>query len=572
MRVKSESEVIENPGLRKAIIEEINGPENMCRKDEAYRRHLCYKDKTKVYVLRELLKQFDDETVREMGYSISNISLGRKIIDKLGRVYANGVRRTAANDAQTELVELAAKQLDFNRVMKRANRYLRMHRNTVVGVLPCPVIDLEDESYDIKAQAYQPHLYDVVEDYYNREKPMFIILSNYKPSSQVMTSVDPAKQGRGATTLQPKKLSDGKDQTIADKKEDENAENEQYIWWSKHYHFTTNAKGEMISQNGGEVNAEDIVNPIQQLPFETLAIDQEGSFWAEGGEDIFDGAVHVNCMITNVQHIGVTQGYGQFYMTGKNLPRFVKAGVNKSILMEVENNDDPRPELGFASANPKLQELKEQIVMYVALLLTTNNLSTKSISSDLSSSQDFASGISMIIDKSESIEDVQDQRDVFYRVEPKLFQIAQKWQAVYKDSLIEDSKKAMLPQDVEVLVKFNDYRPIMSESEKLNNMKLRKELGITSMLELLMIDDPELTKADAEKKLMGLLEDQMKETAKAAVEEEPEEETEQEDVVEEEQPDGEVEKVGKYYEDENGDLWEKTKEGFKKVTKADVSV
>lgn len=563
IQIKQEIDVINDPALRKRIIEEINGPENIRRKNEAYRRHLCYKDRTSHFVIQELLKQFDDDTVREMNYSLSNISIGRKIIDKLARVYSNGVQRKVtlpgqedeeeltqstkppaddpevdqedgeeeggedgdesdpemeqeeapaieqvdpAQDKAQNAIDEMAKLVEMNKVMKRTNRYLRAHHNTIVGVLPCPYYENNAVSYELKVQAFQPHLYDVIENCYDREKPMFVILSNYKPQQPQRASLDAAKEGRGYSNVQASPVSDGKDQAIADKKEDE--DQDQYIWWSKFYHFTTNGKGEILDIGGqGKV---DVINPIQDMPFVNFAMDQEGSFWAEGGDDIFDGAVKVNCMITNMDHIGVTQGYGQFYMKGKNLPRFVKAGVNKSILLEVESKDDPDPQIGFASSSPKLQELKDQVVMYVALLLTTNNLSTRSVSTELSGGQDFASGISLIIDKAESIEDVQDQRDVFQKNEPEIFKKLQKWQAVYKGALKEEYRKHLIPQEFELNLKFNDARPIMSETEKLNALKLRKELGLNTMIELLMMDDPALTEKQAEERLKKILEEKIK--------------------------------------------------------------
>ena len=517
IKIREEVDVVNDPALRKRIIEEINGPENIRRKNESYRRHLCYKDRTSHYVIQELLKQFDDDTVREMNYSLANISLSRKIIDKLARVYSNGVQRKVEPASAQNSVDEICKIVEMNKIMKRTNRYLRAHHNTIVGVLPCPYFENGAASYEIKVQAFQPHLYDVIENMFDREKPMFVILSNYKQQAPQRASLDAAKEGRGYSNVQAAPVSDGKDQAIADKKEDE--DQDQYIWWSKYYHFTTNGKGEMIPVGNekveGKVSIEDIVNPVQELPFVNFAMDQEGSFWAEGGDDIFDGAVRVNCMITNMDHIGVTQGYGQFYMKGKNLPRFVKAGVNKSILLEQESKDDPEPSIGFASSSPKLQELKEQVVMYVALLLTTNNLSTRAVSTELSGSSDMASGISLIIDKAESIEDVQDQRDVFQKNEPDIFKRIQKWQAVYKDKLKDDYKKNMLPNEFKIDLKFADARPIMSEKEKLENIKLRKELGINTMIELLMLDDPSLTEKQAEERLKKIMEDKIAAQLKA---------------------------------------------------------
>jgi hypothetical protein len=542
IQVSNEQQVVSDEKLRKAIIEDINGVENLKRKAESFRRHQCMKDQTKVYVIEELMKQFDPETVREMNYSLANVSFGRKIIDKLARVYSNGCQRRADPEAAQEQLDNLVKEMAFNKTMKTVNRYLRAHRNTIAGVVPVRNTSSVEPEYRLKLMAFQPHLYDIIEDPEDRESPMWVILSHYRANAAPAVSMNPAKEGRGLTTIQKPRVGDGKDQLIADKKEDENAsEDEYYIWWSKHYHFTTNQRGEFVPMGHelqpGVVTMDDILNPIQHLPWVNFAIEQEGSFWAEGGSDIFDGAVRLNSMITNTDHIGVTQGYGQFYMKGKNLPRFIKAGVNKSILLEYEK-DDPVPDIGFASSSPKLQELKEQIVMYVALLLTTNNLSTRSVQTQLGSGESVASGISLIIDKAESIEDVQDQRDIFQDNEPELWKILQKWQTVYKDQLDEPFRVNMLPDGIDVDLKFNDARPIMSEKEKLEVIEMRQKLGINRAVELLILDDQSLTEKEAEEKLMAITLEKIKNSMSSLNNEPDEDDQDEDEEIEEGDDDG----------------------------------
>ena len=97
MRIKNEQDILKIE-VRKTIIDEIKGSENQARKHEAYKRYLCYKDKTKDFVIEQLLRQFDQSTVEEMQYCVSNISFVRKIIDKLARVYNNGVMREIVGD------------------------------------------------------------------------------------------------------------------------------------------------------------------------------------------------------------------------------------------------------------------------------------------------------------------------------------------------------------------------------------------------------------------------------------------------------------------------------------------
>ena len=415
MRIRNERDLL-NPSVRKQIIDEILGSENQKRKDEAYRRYLSNKDQTDKFVIEMLLGLFDQSTVENMAYSVTNVSLVRKVIDKLARVYNNGVTREVENDvADTEKIQELEDLLEFNTKLKTVNKYLKLNRNTVCYIKPCVEIDSFDNSiYKPKLLPLSPHLYDAIEQSSDRTKPMVYVLSNYEVRDKRAVSLEPAKEGRTINTPQPTPKGDGSDQAIADLKEDESTDDREFIFWSDSYHFTCNVKGAVIL-NGmprEDVLEEEIENPIGEMPFVNFAIDQDNSFWAEGGKDLVDGGVLINSMLSNINHIAIVQGYGQFYMKGKDLPRNVLLGPDKAIVLEYEEGE-PVPEIGFLSSSPPLAELRQIVEMQTALVLTTNNLSTSGVSTQLNGSNSAASGISMIIDKSESQEDVNDQQQVF---------------------------------------------------------------------------------------------------------------------------------------------------------------
>lgn len=511
MRIKAESEILDI-AVRKKIIEEIEGPENLARKADHYRRQLAYKDAIPRFV-RELLEmQLKPETVEEMSYCISNIAISRKVVDKLARVYNNGAKRAFVgpdgkpdDEATTNLNDLE-KELDFNSQMKTQNRVLKLHRNAALYIKPCPVVENDSSYYKLKIEPLAPYLYDVVEQYYDRTMPLAIILSNYAYEQTHYTTRDAGRLDvKRATNVPPYQGGDGKDQAIADKKEDENREKKQYIWWTENYHFTTDETGAILPNEAGEVVIE---NPIKMLPVIPQAVDRAGSFWAEGGNDLTHGAVLINSMITHVLHIGVTQGYGQFWMRGKNPPRNVMVGPNRTIILEQKDANDPTPEIGFESANPPLDQLRSLIEMYVSLYLTTNNLSTSGVKMDLSSSS-FASGISLMLDKAESMEDVKDQEQMFLDLEPVAWEVIQKFMRLFQETNTLDPKLEglLLPEDGEVVVHFPHPDPIISETEKLTNIEKRKALGINTAAELIQLDQPHLTKDQADEKLMQILEE-----------------------------------------------------------------
>lgn len=511
MRIQNENEILDIK-VRQQIIEEMKSPENQERKREAYRRYLVYKDKTKDFVIEQLLNQFDGDTVKEMSYCISNISIVRKIIDKLARVYSNGVdRELEGSEQEEENLELLSKKLKFDTEIKKTNKFLKLQKNVAFYVKPCPIQNIDgSKNYTIKLEPLNPYLYDVVEDYNDRTRPMVYVLSDFKydAASNNAPVGDFAFAGRSLKEPLSISNSNKKDDKIADDPADQ--ETGEIVWWSDAYHFTTNTKGEIISQ--------EVINPIGEKPLINFAIDQDGSFWAQGGNDLVDGGIFINSIMTHNQHVGISQGYGQFWMKGKNLPRNIKVGANKMILMEYDSTaGESAPDLGFATASPQLDSLRSLVEQYIALLLTTNNLSTSSVSASLNGSSASPSGIAMIIDKSESMEDVKDQRQIFIDNEPQIWRVINKWLIIFRELLIDDLKPLILPEGFEqnMSLNFLEAPMIMSESEKLQNLKIRKELGIDTMLDLIFKDNPQYSMQQAEEKLKSLLEEKIKNTMKS---------------------------------------------------------
>jgi hypothetical protein len=499
VKITNENQILDE-GYRAKLIQEIEQSENKSRKYEAYKRYQCYKDGTNHYVMSLLMRQFEQSTVEEMRYALSNISIIRKVIDKLARVYSNGVVREISGDEEaTKKLKQIEKVLCLNDKLKTTNRFLKLHKNTALFVKPYPLAD-DPSKYAITLEVLQPYLYDVLESEYNRTQAVCFIHSDYTHPSTDLADLD---------TNSLKISGNNVDEVIANVANDKGAglfNNKKYVFWSKNYHFTTDSNGKIISQEAPR----SVLRSSNHINF---AIDQDGNFWAIGGNDLIDGAIMINAVITHTQHVGVNQGYGQFYMTGENLPRSLKVGVNKAIIAEYKKDEQAEPKLGFLSANPQLDALRALIEMYIALYLTTNNLSTSGVSTQLGSGTSMASGIALILDKAESLEDVQDQRQVFIDNEVKIIKAVNETLKAFNSALSDEFKDLILPDDFEkkYVVKFNDAQAIQTEGEKLANMKLRRELGLDTRLAMIMRDDPALNEEQAEEKLLKMIEQEIKE-------------------------------------------------------------
>jgi hypothetical protein len=534
MAMFKESDVLD-PVFRKKVIKEIQSNENQQRKLEHFKRYEVYHDRVAKYTEDLMAKQFDATTIDEMKMSLTNISLCRKIVDKLARVYSNGVERQIKSKRDMKSLEVVEKHLCVNAKMKKANRYLELHNNVWMTCLPKPKKDRDGNVlyYDLKLAVLPPFLFDVIEDQDDREKAQCLILSNFNPENAAIMYDAPERNGKrgldrsGTNSFQ---RGDGVDQTIADTPNDFDPRNQRYIFWTDSYHMTCDGNGAVVSAPEG------MLNPIQMIPGIALNKDQDGEYYSIGGSDLVDSCLLINSMMTNINHIGVQQGYGQAWMSGNNLPQKIQLGPTKVIKLETPPGGE-RPDFGFATSNPPLDQLKQLTTTQIALLLSTNNLSTSGVKVDLSSGVDFPSGIAMMIDKAESTEDVKDQAQIFLDNEKHLWEIAIAWIDAYEDSgmLIEDLKGLSFSLD-EFHLKINEPHPIASESEKLENLKKRMELGINTKVDLIKIDDPQLTDEQAAAKLEAIMAEKEADMARFVDnntepedEENPDEETLEED-------------------------------------------
>jgi len=140
-----------------------------------------------------------------------------------------------------------------------------------------------------------------------------------------------------------------------------------------------------------------------------------------------------------------------------------------------------------------------------------------------------------VIDKSESMEDVNDQRQIFIDNEPAIWRKINKWLAVYGDAMVDGLRGVSLPENFEdsFVIHFNEAPVILSEAEKLANLKARKELGLDTMLDLIMKDNPGFTMEQAEEKLKQILAEKIVETLAPPAPEAPKPEMEDEEDEEE---------------------------------------
>ena len=110
----------------------------------------------------------------------------------------------------------------------------------------------------------------------------------------------------------------------------------------------------------------------------------------------------------------------------------------------------------------------------------------------------------MIIEMSEAIDDIEEKQKDYKAIERQLWDIIRRWHNIYLQTGTYDAafkEVGLIPDDLELSIKFNEIKPVVTEKDKLENLKARKDLGINKLAELVMIDNPDLSMEQAEEKL-----------------------------------------------------------------------
>lgn len=508
MKLSKEEDLLDLQ-FRKLIIDEMEGPENQDRKREAYKRYEIYKDFIRKYVIADLIKQdFETATIAEMEQRIPSINLTKKITNKKARVYKYPPKRETQDEIYKEQLPMIEDVLKLNQRMKKINRYLELQKNAIGEILP--YIDHKTGKWKLKIEVVSPHLYDIIEDEQNPEIPR-VYIKSYYTENQLLVSENP--EVRDGRVISGNNFEDGdyQDQIIADAPKDMGEDGKHYIVWSNKFHFTMDSGGNIIENK----SPEGLENPIGELPIVNFAKDQDGAFWALGGSDISDGTVLANALLADMYFIAKIQGMGIFYLFGKGVPKSFRVGPNQGITVEVEEGD-PTPQIGFASSNPPLESHMQMIEQFIAMLLTTNDMATNTVQGSLNATN-ATSGIHEIIQNSEPVGSIEDDQEIFRDNEPELMEKYNRFhnKLLDKQILHEDfAEIGKISENAEYTLKFGSPSQFINEKEKLEVMKMRRELGIDDLADSLMLDNSDLTREQAlelaAEKMMNDLKNKMK--------------------------------------------------------------
>jgi hypothetical protein len=265
--------------------------------------------------------------------------------------------------------------------------------------------------------------------------------------------------------------SDNANQVIGDK-DDYEKSLERYITWDKEKNFVFDGNGNMV----GEV----LPNPINELPFIDVSGGKDFEYFVRCGQPLIDFTIQYNGALSDLAQLVKMQAFGQAVLaTSKDLmPSQLTIGVNKVIHLPIDPNSPVQPKFEFVTAQPDVSGSLSAVENLLSNFLSSRGLDPKLVNGKAETSK-YNSGIDRLLSMISDLEASKQDVEVFREVEQKLYELLKAWS---RATFGTDGQilSFIIPEDSEIVVKYYEPTMIQSEKEKLENLQLKKELGLVS--------------------------------------------------------------------------------------------
>lgn len=477
---------ITSKATRKRIIEEIEGDENLRRKEESFARFEIYRERQKNYIKHRLISESSKETVDKMR-KFTSINFTRKMIKELASIYKHSPIRsfTDVSDDQSIAILNHYERMLADVKLKKSNKYFKLHEQACIQTIP--------KFGQVQLRVYQPHHYDVVPNEDNPEVGEVYIISSFDRSRSFITL-------------------DSNNQLIADP--DDWRVKKVYYWWSREFNFSTNYQGDIITPSGIDFNPDyrEYLNPIGMLNFTDIATEKDFEYWVRTGSSITEFNIEFGASVSDVCNISKIQGYSQAVFKSVEKPTSLAVGPHQALWLKIDpaDTESTKPEFAFVSPSPDLNASISLNENLLRMFLASRDMSFSTGITDKS----FSSGLERLLASIEKWEASQDDLDLYLGVEKQVFRQFKAWNN-YLESVnerIPDSIRAgMISDQTDIEVEFLKPEMIQTRSEKLDYISKQLDLGLMSDVEAIqelrgVSEDAALSILDTIKKRSSLSE------------------------------------------------------------------
>lgn len=469
---------ITNPEIVKLIIQDIESPENKDRKKQEWDAYMCTQGALKSYVQNRLSLLFPKHS-RKM--RVSDISISKKVIDKISKAYSIAPIRSIESDNQDIQDEFANIYKDscFNYAMREFDAIYNLHRQALMWV------KFDETEQEFEPMALRPFEYDLVRDQ-NTGKVLCVIL-NYP--DQEITMANMFNQTSNS-------VSDGVNQLIAESQYDSGTESKVFALWTDEAHVVVVFTKKEIKDMQGKAtyqyavtyvpipNNEQMINPLGELPFVYKQKSSASDYPVHN--QITEQTINFNIFYSDLLTAASMQGFGQAifsYPENSDIKELEIGYMSAIKLPQSTEPNAPKTEFTYANANPDLEGQRKTYLNYLHNVLAEHGINNdQAIDGGV---EKFASGLDRLIANADVQWIIQENQECYQQVEDCMFDKIKAWNALMGNHLLDSV------EDIKVYYPKPTIQ--ISDTEKLNNIKMLLDLRLKTRAQALMMLDPNLS-------------------------------------------------------------------------------
>lgn len=409
---------------------------------------------------------------------IPSINLPKKVTEKLSKVYAEAPMRFSEQDK--DLIHDFARQMHLNSEMNYANQMSNLNKRCA--------IELYVEEGMQKARVLTAHQFFVFSDSPTspNEPTVFIKLlgREFKPTDTVTT-----EKGRRITN------------------EDDIVLVDIFALYSDDEFLIADSDGTVREDKMREMGISSTRNPFGTIPF-VYVNKSKTELMPYPNQTTFDLGILIPKLLTDLNYSAQFQSHSVIWTRNSDIQG---AEINPDVLIDLGDTDpnSGEPEIGTIEPKTDIDGVLKLIQAQLAMYMSTEGLKSGSVGQVEASSA--SSGIAKIIDESDATEARKQQTELFRTVERQFWAKFAQMQQVWSQTGQVVKKETFNPEFIESFnVKFAEIKPIESEKDKYDKIKVARDLKLITKKQALREIYPNLPENQLDERISELEEELLK--------------------------------------------------------------
>ncbi len=434
------------PELIKEKLEYIRDPRvSACRQDNMDRYYM-YHGSIREIVEKTIRKEFKKETVQELIARLIPLNVPAKIINKLAMVYSEYPIRMPEdkNELDQELINIFEEGMDLNTRQKEHNRNFKLFKKNLQEIF----VDNKGRPgvRNLPAHTYEAFSHDEL----TPEVPDLIIK---------FLKMNPRDR-----------------------------KNEKFAVWTDDEHWMVDGEGRVLQDEMNAMNNPTGINPIGKMPF-VYTNESSLSINPIPDDDLLRMGVVIPLLLSDLAFATKYLSWSIIYTIG--VAGNLSFSPNSVVSLDYGPSGE-KPIIDTIKPNVSIQDTLRFVEFLVATLLTTKNLSTSTISGQLTTSS-LSSGVALALDSAESMEDQKDQQGYFYKAERQLWDLIANYMIPYwrLNNLLAPKYNREFSNAFELTIIFREPRTILSEKDQIEISKMRIDNGFSTLTRELQVMYPD---------------------------------------------------------------------------------